>query len=84
MTVYDICTNNNKLNMVGAPSREGGRKYGKISVRIEAAVKRELKRLAFDSRLSLSEYVQQMVYRELAEHGRDNYHKTEDHGTATN
>jgi hypothetical protein len=25
-----------------------------------------------------------MVYRELAEHGRDNYHKNEDHGTATN
>jgi predicted HicB family RNase H-like nuclease len=82
--VCDICTNNKKLNMVGAPSREGGRKYGHISVRIEPAVKRELKRLAFDYRLSLSEYLQQMVYRELAEHGRDNYHKNEDHGTATN
>ncbi|TXB61639.1 hypothetical protein [Phaeodactylibacter luteus] len=64
--------------MVGAPSREGGRKEDKLSVRIEPHVKAQLKRLAFNQRLSLSTYIQHMVYRHLEAKGLDHFEPKND------
>lgn len=65
--------------MVGAPTREGGRKDATLSVRIEQDVKAKLKRMAFDAELSLSAYIQYMAYRHLQSVELETYQQKEDH-----
>ena len=59
--------------MIGAPNREGDTKDARLSVRIEPSVKETLKRLAFDSKLSLSAYIQRMAYRQITAEGLEDY-----------
>jgi predicted transcriptional regulator len=65
--------------MVGAPTREGGRKDATLSVRIEQDVKVKLKRMAFDAELSLSAYIQYMAYHHLQSVELETYQQKEDH-----
>lgn len=51
--------------MVGAPTREGGRKDAVLNVRIEQDVKAKLRRMASDAELSLSAYIQYLAYHHL-------------------